>query len=369
MLVPLLAVLARPVPGQEEDGSGYDFGEDIRQFAVAAGHVYVATDDRLHQLRHDLRLKRTVSLSGVWNRSGMLVRVSEARDRNASFRVHVLLPFARNRTLITCGIIQPDCEYCELRNLVDISQVVHWEQILVGPQWRSSASVAIIVDVTEKRDSNETYILTAVEHPRQGASGSPGHTNTLTLQNTNDQQSGNIFSDLSHLTNAIVDYKGSRTVGFVDGFQVGEVIYLILYQHNVTKEARLLWFEGNEGKRDSLRNIRGALLAPSEVVASSLVPGATPVLWGGVFAVDGEATTTQLVLFDISTDLKTRTEIDADFSLRSFSKPDTKVSVAFSSLSGASVSLLVYLPFGEPVRDEGTSLKVQTAGSKKNVSF
>lgn len=337
MLVPLFAVLARPAPCQEVNDR-YDFGQDIRQFAVEAGHVYVATDGGLHQLRHNLTLHQRVSLSGVWSGSDVFERVSEANHLElTTFRVHVLLPFVSNRTLITCGIVDKDHDYCEIRNLLDISQVVYWEQIPVGPQWRSSASVAFVVNVREKDDSTETYIMTAVEHRKQRVSDPSGHTNTLVLLNTNDNQTGRIFSNLDHLTNAVVDYAGSRYVEFVDGFQIGAVIYFILYQHNTTKEARLLWFEGNEGKGDSLKNIWGGILVPSDagknatqVVASSLVPGFTPVLWVGVFAVDGEETNTQLVLFDISSDLKNRTEMDTEFHLRNFPKEMKNVSMVFS---------------------------------------
>lgn len=338
MLIALFAVLARPAPSQEKDG-GYDFGQDIHQFVVAAGHVYVATDDGLHQLSHDWRQNQTVSLSGVWKGVGMFERVSEANEKNATFRVNVLLPFVRNRTLVTCGVIDKDCEYCEIRNLSDISEVIHREQAKVGPLWRSSASVAILVKVTQNQRRSETYILTAEEHPRQ-SNGNCGETqNTLSLLNTNDEQFGNIFSVVSHSSNTVVDYKGSSNVKFVDGFQIGAAIYFIFSQHNITKEARLLWFEGNKGKLESLQGIRGGILAPTEagrnatqVVASSLVPGVTPVLWVGVFAVGGEETNTQLVLFDISSDLKSRTEIDAEFSFGSRSEPPKSVSMVFSQL-------------------------------------
>lgn len=330
ILAALFAVLPLPTPCQQD----YDFGQDVRQLAVADGRVYVATDDWLHQLSHDLKLQRRVSLLGGWNGAGMLKRLPEANEQKATFGVHVLLPFVGNRTLVTCGAIS-GCGYCEIRNLGDISEVIHWEQIHVGPHWRSSASVAIVVNLTKNLDSTETYILTAVEHPRQYLSIRCGDMNTLRLLNTNEGQRGGIFSISSDLSHAEVEYTGSGNVKFVDGFQIGAVIYLILYQHN-TQETRLLWFEGNKGKRESLENIRGGILAPSDagkkdtkVVASSLVPGVTPVLWVGVFAVNGEETNTQLVLFDISSDLESRTETDAEFPLGSQSESVKKVSMVF----------------------------------------
>lgn len=331
IFIALLAVLARPAPCQEEDGG---FGRDIRQFAVAAGHVYVATDDGLHQLSHDLRLKQTVRLSGVREAAEqMLKRVSNANEANATFRVHVLLPFVRNRTLITCGVIENACEYCEIRNLTDISEVVYWEAVKVGPLWRSSASVAMVVKVTKSRDSAEMYLLTAEEHPSQNVSGSCSQPNTLRLLNTNEKQSGGIFSYVADLLNTIVNFKGSGSVKFVDGFQIGAAIYLIVNQHSISREARLLWFEGNKGKRESFKDIRGGILARTQVVASSLVPGVTPALWVGVFAVDGEETNTQLVLFDISSDLVGRTEVDAEFPFPSSYEPAKRVSMLSSQLS------------------------------------
>lgn len=338
MLVALFAVLARPAGCQEEDSGGFDFKQDVRQLAVADGQVYVATDDWLHQLSHDLRLSQRVSLLGVWNGTGMLRRVSEANERSATFGVHVLLPFVRNRTLIICGSIS-GCGYCEIRNLGKISEVIHWEQIQVGPHWRSSESVAVVVNLTKTQGPTEMYILTAVEHPRQYLSIFCGDTNTLRLLNTKEDQRGGIFSISSDSSSADLEYKGSGKVKFVDGFQIGAVIYLILYEENITTQAHLLWFEGNEGK--SIKDIHGAILAPGDaskkatkVVASCLVPGVPrvpKVLWVGVFAVDGEKTNTQLVLFDISSNLKNRTEME--FPLGRPPNPAEKVSMALLFLN------------------------------------
>lgn len=362
MLLPLLAVLALPAACQED--GGYNFGQEIRQFAVAADHVYVATDDRLHQLSHDLRLTRTVSLRAVVKGAGAVpVRLTEADEGNDTFRVHVLLPFVSDGTLITCGVTSDDCGYCELLDLVNISRVLYREPVLVGPPWRSSASVAILVNVTSRNSpKSETYILTAVQQLNQSIDvGCPSDRGALNLLNTHNDQRGGIFSSSSDLSNAMVDYKGNPDVDFVDGFQVGAVIYLIFNHHNInTKEAHLLWFEGNQGKRESLKDIRGGILAATDagksatkVMASSLVPGATPVLWVGVFAVDGEETNTQLVLFDIGSDLEGRTDRDADFRLHreknvsmvfSLTHTHTNASVTVCNCDTSSVENSVLLP-------------------------
>lgn len=349
MLLLQLAVLARPAPCQED--GGYNFGQEIRQFALAADHVYVATDDRLHQLSHDLRLNQTVRLRTSVKRAGtILVPGTQADEGSATFRVHVLLPFVSGRNLITCGVTDDDCGYCELLDLLDISRVLYREQILVGPWWRSNASVAILVNVTSRNSAeSEAYILTAVQQLSQPIEvRCPNNIGVLNLLNADNGQRGGIFSPVSQSANAMVGYKGNLNVDFVDGFQVGAVIYLMFNHHNGTNEVRLLWFEGNNGKPDSLKNIWGGILSAADagkshtkVMASSLVPGATPVLWASIFAIDGEETNTQLVLFDIGSDLKGRTDRDTDFFLRGFYDSDKNVSMVFfqlSKLSGESLS-------------------------------
>lgn len=345
MLLPLLAVLARPAPCQED--GGYNFGQEIRHFAVAADHVYVATDDSLHQLSHDLRLTRTVNLRGVVKGTGTVsVRLTEGDARNDTLGVHVLLPFVSGGSLITCGVTSDYCGYCLLLDLMNISRVLYRELVLVGPPWPRSESVAFLVNVTSGGSADlETYILTAVQQRQSNDAGCPYDTGALNLLNTDNVQRGGIFSPVSQSAPAMVNYNGNPVVDFVDGFQVGAVIYLIFNHHNIsTKEAHLLWFKGNKGKPNSLKDIQGGILAVTDagksgtkVMASSLVPGATPVLWVGVFAIDGEETNTQLVLFDIGSDLEGRTDRDGDFILRNFPGFDKKVSMVLFQLCKFSV--------------------------------
>ncbi|XP_042259791.1 plexin-C1 isoform X2 [Thunnus maccoyii] len=109
---------------------------------------------------------------------------------------------------------------------------------------------------------------------------------------------------------------------FVDGFQISSIIYLF---SNVPQDAegskvRLIWLEGKTKKVETMRSLRGASLhisdsgdKDSRLLASSVVPGGLPVLWSGVFNVDGGQTNTELVMFDISPDLTLKTDEDPDF--------------------------------------------------------
>lgn len=320
----LLVLLAQPVLCQEEDG-GYNFDEDIRQFAVATDTVYVATDERLYQLSHSLTLIQTLTLRGIVRAAdrqedAMFERVSESDKRNATLSVHVLLPFVNNDTLINCGALDNECGYCELLNLTDISNMLHQELIVVGPLRRSKASVAILVNVTSDSvaPSPETYILTAVQkNTTEEVSKCSIMSETLNLYNTNNNQKGFIFSVRGESGSAVLEF--SDDVEFVDGFQVGASVYLVCNLPDRTNEVRLLWLKGDTGKVGTLASVQGGTLDVPDagngikLLASSLVPGETPVLWVGVFTAEKVWAKTQLVLFDISTDMDKRTQKDPNF--------------------------------------------------------
>ncbi|XP_008289342.1 plexin-C1-like, partial [Stegastes partitus] len=64
--------------------------------------------------------------------------------------------------------------------------------------------------------------------------------------------------------------------------------------------------------------MRGATLSASDgegsrLLASSVIPGEQPVLWSGVFSVDGGESNTELLVFDISPDVRGQTDSDPDF--------------------------------------------------------
>ncbi|KAM8740467.1 plexin-C1-like [Acanthopagrus schlegelii] len=308
------------------EGGGFDFYGEIRQYAVATNMVYVATEEKLYQLNHDLTLVRSVTQRGIIE-SGEHVydaqfhRVTETDHWNTAFRVNVLLPFVENATLISCGVIDRGCGVCELLDLEDISSVLHRELFVVGPQRRnSSASVGFLVNVEKTRTETETYILTAIQKDKKNPEKihCPS-SETMNLHNTNNNQVGLIFSysgDGYNTINAVDD------VEFVDGFQLGSIIYLF---SNLPKSntVRLIWLEGKTSKIQTIRSLRGATLSISDggggsrLEASSVVPGGPPVLWSGVFSVDGGRTNTELVLFDISPDLTGEKDKDPDFCTKS----------------------------------------------------
>ncbi|KAM8740468.1 plexin-C1-like isoform 1-T1 [Acanthopagrus schlegelii] len=308
------------------EGGGFDFYGEIRQYAVATNTVYVATEEKLYQLNHDLTLVRSVTQRGIIE-SGEHVydaqfhRVTETDHWNTTFRVNVLLPFVENATLISCGVIDRGCGVCELLDLEDISSVLHRELFSVGPQRRnSSASVGFLVNVEKTRTETETYILTAIQKDKKNPDKihCPS-SETMNLHNTNNKQMGLIFSysgDGYNTINVVDD------VEFVDGFQLGSIIYLFsnLPQSN---KVRLIWLEGKTSKIQTFRSLRGATLSISDggggsrLEASSVVPGGPPVLWSGVFSVDGGRTNTELVLFDISPDLTGEKDKDPDFCTKS----------------------------------------------------
>ncbi|XP_073337242.1 plexin-C1-like [Pagrus major] len=304
------------------EGGGFDFNGDIRQYAVATNTVYIATEETLYQLNHDLTLVRSVTQRGTIKIGERLdeaqfQRVSETDKWNTTFRVNVLLPFVENDTLISCGVIDGGCGFCELLDLEDISKVLYREPFPVGPQRRnSSASVGFLVNVEKTPTETETYILTAIQTDKE----KPDKVNCLfshivNLHNTNNNQMGEIFS-LSGDGYGSIDVKDN--VEFVDGFQLGFIIYLFsnLPSSDKSNKVRLIWLEGKISKRQTVKSLRGATLSISEggegsrLEASSVIPGGPPVLWSGVFSVDGGRTNTELVLFDISPDLTGGTDKD-----------------------------------------------------------
>ncbi|XP_074554903.1 plexin-C1 [Halichoeres trimaculatus] len=299
------------------------FKGDIRHYSVDNDTVYIATEERLYQLSHDLMLVQSLTQRGVLKDPQSVypqfTRVSETEKWNATFSVNVLLPLVSTKNLITCGVFDGWCGYCELLHSRNISKVLHMEHIQVGSLWRSSASVSFLVNV-ETRTQAETYILAAVQQngvlPTQS---SCPYMSTVQLHNTNNKQTGGIFSIRGENTNPAIDRKGD--VDFVDGFQINSIIYLFsnLPSGGKGNKVRLLWLEGKGEKLQTLNSLRGATLSVPDgdrdrrLIASSVIPGGPPVLWSGVFSVEGEPTNTELVLFDISPDLSIATNKDPDF--------------------------------------------------------
>ncbi|XP_053200175.1 plexin-C1 [Scomber japonicus] len=317
----IFIVLAKPGRCLEEDG-GFTFNGDVRHFAVANNSVYVATDDRLYQLNHDLTLVRSLTQRGILKydklQNGIrFYRVPEKDEWNATFSVNVLLPFDDNDTLISCGVTDNRCGYCEVLDLADISKVRYSEHILVGPVNPNSASVAFLVDV--ERRTNETYILTAIQQNGSSNTKCSSGSEAVYLHNTNNSQPGGIFSFNEGST---PQFRSKGNVSFVDGFQNSSIIYLFsnVPSDKEGNKVRLIWLEGKRNKVETMRSLRGASLDISDrggkgsrLLASSVVPDGPPVLWSGVFSVDGGQTNTELVMFDISPDLSLKQNQDPDF--------------------------------------------------------
>ncbi len=328
LLLPGLLFILWGEPGRCLEQSGdFEFSGDIRQFAVATDMVYIATEEKLYQLKHDLTLVRSVTQRGVLQvgervENERFHRVSDTDEWNATFSINVLLPFVENGTLISCGVTDNECGYCELLDLRDISNVLYRETIEVGPRRKNgSASVGFLVNVEETWTRTETYILTATQQNDDDftKSSCSSGLDPLNLYNTNNMQKGGIFSFAIENSGPAIKPEGK--VEFVDGFQIDLIIYLFsnLPSTDRSNKVRLLWFEGKESKRLTFKSLRGATLIISDdtpgsrLLASSVIPGGLPVLWSGVFSVDREQTHTELAVFDISTDLTLESDKDPDF--------------------------------------------------------
>lgn len=315
MLV-LLAGLMFILWGAPRCCGGFKFVGQIRHYAVATNTVYIATEDSLFQLSHDLRLIQKLTQRGILEKAErvddqLFHRVSGAAGANATFSVNVLLPYVENNTLVTCGVTDNHNGYCEVLDLWNISKVIHGETFQLGPPWRKSASVAFVVNA--KKEKNETYILSAVEQRNQSPI-STSETEAVRLHNTNDQQYGCIFSFSDGLSRAVIK---TNRVEFVDGFQMGWIIYLFSNVPSGDKNntVRLIWLKSEGEKTEIVKSLRGATLRVadqnSKLVASSVVPGGPRTLWTGVFSGGGGGT--QLVLFDISPELNKEAFEDPDF--------------------------------------------------------
>ena len=297
---------------------GFTTEKNIRHFAVATNTVYVAAEDKLYQLNHDLTLVQNLTLRGILKNDARFYRGSVTNELNATFSVNILLPFVINGTLVSCGVIECgycECGYCEVLDLKNISNVLYREHIQVGSPLRNSASVGFLVN----EEGKHAYILAALQKDVTKSTGSscPSGPEAVHLHNTNNIQRGFIFSTVGEHNTHVIKREGS--VEFVDGFQINSIIYLFsnLPARNTV---RLIWLEGKATKKQTLESLRGANLSLSadggrggRLLSSSVIPGGPPVLWSGVFSVDGGKTNTELLLFDISPDLNMTADADPDF--------------------------------------------------------
>ncbi|XP_062238533.1 plexin-C1-like isoform X2 [Platichthys flesus] len=307
-----------------QDGS-FTFNGDVNHYAVATNTVYVATNDMLYQLSHDLTLVHSVPQRGVLKRGAQVPfhRVSETDFANATFRINVLLPLVENDTLISCGVIDEECGHCEILKLMDISSLQHSESIQVGSLDHSNASIAVLVKVEKN-----TYILTALRQSPNPTERPNCTTDleTVQLQNAENNLYGGIFSLSDNNGKPLIESSGE--VEFVDGFQISSTMYLLsnVRSTDESNRIRLIWLKGGGSKTQTIKSLRGATLKVSEagghrLVASSVIPGAQPVLWSGVFSADVGQTNTKLLVFDISPDFTAKDNTDPDFYIHGEKRP------------------------------------------------
>ncbi|KAI4791238.1 hypothetical protein KUCAC02_034126, partial [Chaenocephalus aceratus] len=294
ILLPILlsSLWGEPSRCLEEDG-GFTTEKNIRHFAVATNTVYIAAEENLYQLNHDLTLVQNLTLRGILtgghlNNDARFYRGSVTNELNATFSVNILLPFVMNGTLVSCGVIE--CGYCEVLDLKNISNVLYREHIQVGSPLRNSASVGFLVN----EEGKHAYILAALQQDETKSTGSscPTGSEAVHLHNTNHIQRGYIFSTVGEHNTHVIKREGS--VEFVDGFQINSIIYL---------------FSNLPSSNTPLRGWRERRKTPLFLCD----PGGAPVLWSGVFSVDGGKTNTELLLFDISPDLNMTADADPDF--------------------------------------------------------
>ncbi|XP_053718951.1 plexin-C1 [Synchiropus splendidus] len=285
---------------------------DVRHLVVGNSSLYIATDESLYQLNHDLALAQRRTLTGV----------------NGTLTVQVLLPFVRNRTLVSCGVTERVCGYCEVLDLNNINSLIHKENVLVGPM-RGGSSVNLLVDVKAPSSARVTYILTALKHVKDQPEvrGCLPDANVVFLYDTIQERRREIFSKADFGTNTV--FSSKHDVEFVDGFQMNSTVYLLSNVFPKMKgkrggkeeergvKVRLVWMQAQEHKRDTMRSARGATFEypwnETRLIASSVVPSSDPVLWAGVFSRDGGPTSTELVLFDITPDFSGDDNCDPDF--------------------------------------------------------
>ena len=320
----LCSLWAEPSLCLKED-EVFPFDEDIRDFAVGSSSLYIATEERLYQLSHDLKLVHTLTQKGIFKNGDQLEtkdfhRVSEAAARETTFRANMLLPFVKNGSLISCGAPDNGCGYCEVLDLKNVSNLLYREDIQVGSLISSSGSVGFLVDVKKDSTLTDTYILTAVQQyeDKSKKSSCKADLETINLHNTDNSQEGGIFSLSDSSGKAVIGSKGD--VEFVDGFQINSTVYLLSNVRSgaESNKVRLIWLQDEKSKAKTVRSLRGATLRLSDggscrLLAASFIPGGPQVLWSGVFSVDGEQTNTELVVFEISPDGSVGSDTDPDF--------------------------------------------------------
>ncbi|KAM9403205.1 plexin-C1-like isoform 2-T2 [Salvelinus alpinus] len=277
----------------------HSFDGDVRDFAIGDSSVYVVTDDRLFQLNHDFtKVIKRDNPNVVYPNQEV-----PPSDETYPFKVNILLPFIKNKTLITCGTTK--CGYCEILDLNEISKSVHFEDFDVGSLDPGDSTIGFIVDV-----GKNSYIMAGRLKSRvRNKCVNSGQ--LLVLRNTLEGQKGGIFSDSDESATPYIDARQKEKFQFVDGFQRNSHIYVF---SNVPKEpqVRLIWFKSENNKANTLKSLEGAtlkccgIMERRRLLSSSVIQGSGglhgQVLWAGVFTAGNtsDPINTMLAIYNIS---------------------------------------------------------------------
>ncbi|XP_065124583.1 uncharacterized protein [Paramisgurnus dabryanus] len=260
-----------------------NFDGEIRDFVVGNSKLFVLTDRRLHQMRHDLSVEKTKDL-----------------DATHPDAVTLLVPFEANDILITCGTSNGG--YCEVLDLNDVTNSIYWESKSSIPE-RNEKSVAFIVDSNPNNSPNGAYLLVG----RKDDSANKMHT-IVALWNTLDSQPGTIFSPLDNGSTPFI--RTERYVEFIDGFQISLLKLSYLFLNAKTEsgsQAFALRLNNAKGsKKDILRSITGTMLkccndkSRPVLIASAFIPSDKAVIWTGVFRAQNDLEDTALAVYDLT---------------------------------------------------------------------
>ncbi|XP_052433979.1 plexin-C1-like isoform X2 [Carassius gibelio] len=264
----------------------HDFDGDIKDFVVGNSKLFVLTDHRLHQMRHDHYEEKSKD-------------ITKATEHN---RVNILVPFDENSTLITCGTFKEG--YCEVLDINDITNSIYYESdILIGPR-QDEKSVAFIAGT-----SNSRYLL--VGKKDDDAKPQDFRYSVAILWNTLDSQPGGIFSRMAEGSDAMIQ-STVRDVQFVDGFQRVSPSESYLFLNTKTDSERkvlILWMNSSKGKKtEIIRSLQASRIrccsdkARPVLVASTVIPSVNRVIWAGVFSAQNQQDpeNSALALYDIN---------------------------------------------------------------------
>ncbi len=261
-------------------GDVLNFDGDIKDFVVGNSKLFVLTEHRLHQMRHNLYEEKRKDIT------------------NATYhnRVSILVPFDANSTLVTCGTFKDG--YCEVLDINDITNSIHYESnILVGLR-QNGKSVAFIAG---------KFLL--VGKKDEDAKPQDSLFSVVTLLSTSDSQPGGIFSRTAEISDAIIQ-STVRDVEFVDGLVSPSESYLFLNAKTDSESKVLvLWMNSTKGKKSEIiKSLQAARIRCCSdkvrpvLVTSTVIPSENGVIWAGLFSAQNQQDpeNSALALYDIS---------------------------------------------------------------------